>query len=95
MLFLPFFPVGGWLKIGVPHLGKCFPNGALPLGKELFDGHQQFVSSFSGSEKNKCVDEISSQLISPSQLFHVNEELEFFVSHQSWEINAQLAAGKC
>lgn len=42
--------------------------------------------------KKKSVDEISSHLIYPSQLFHVNEEMEVFVSHQSCEINARLAA---
>lgn len=87
---LLFPPIGRWLKIGVPHLGKCFPNGALPLGKGLFDGHQQIF----GERRNKCVDGRSSQLISPSRLFHVNEELEFVVSHQSRETNAQLATGK-
>lgn len=42
--------------------------------------------------RKKSVDEISSYLIYPSQLFHVNEEMEVFVSHQSCEINARLAA---
>ena len=38
---------------------------------------------------------MSSHLIYPSQFFHVNEEMEVFVSHQSCEINARLAAWKC
>lgn len=55
----------------------------------LYTNSGLFVQSF---QEKKSVDEISSHLIYPSQLFHVNEEMEVFVSHQSCEINARLAA---
>lgn len=79
------------MKICVFHLWNCLPDRGLHLSKELFCCTPT-VDCLCRVFRKKSVDEISSHLIYPSQLFHVNEEMEVFVSHQSCEVNARLAA---
>lgn len=96
-VFLFFFSGWGgcvWMKICVFHLWNCLPDRGLHLSKELFCCTPT-VDCLCRVFRKKSVDEISSHLIYPSQLFHVNEEMEVFVSHQSCEVNARLAAWKC
>lgn len=89
-----FFRLGsGWRFVFFVYVSVYLSEDHLFKGITfLYTNSGLFVQSF---QEKKSVDEISSHLIYPSQLFHVNEEMEVFVSHQSCEINARLAAWKC